>query len=155
MESKVKWDHRFLDLASMVASWSKEPNTRVGCVIVDENRRIVSTGYNGFPRGVKDTLDRINDRDTKLALTLHAEENALLYAGANVDGCTAYVTHPPCSTCTAKLIQSGIKRVVHCKLTDSSFFTRWGSSMRLGREIAEETGMVIEESSRTQWDGRR
>lgn len=142
-----KWDVRFLDLAAVVATWSKEPNTRVGCVIVDDKRRVVATGYNGFPRGVKDTIERIEDREVKLAMTLHAEDNALLYAGRTVEGCTAYITHPPCSLCTAKLIQSGIKRVVHAKLVDASFIKRWGASLELGRKMAVEAKMALDEAN--------
>lgn len=139
-----KWDRRFTEVASLVANWSKEPNTRVGCVLVDGQRRIIATGYNGFPRGVNDTVQRIQDRDVKLALTLHAEENALLFAGREAQGCTAYVTHPPCSLCTAKLIQAGVSRVVHLPLTDESFVARWGASLKLGQELAHEAGMVLE-----------
>lgn|ERR1700752_1890992 len=146
VDTSEKWDMRFLDIASVIATWSKEPNTRVGCVIVDDKRRIVATGYNGFPRGVKDAIERIEDRDVKLAMTLHAEDNALLYAGRTVEGCTAYITHPPCSLCAAKLIQSGIKRVVFAKLVDESFLKRWGSSLELGRKMAAEARMSLEEA---------
>jgi len=144
--NRKKWDYRFLGLAAQIATWSKEPNTRVGCIIVNDKRRIIATGYNGFPRGVKDTMDRIEDREMKLAMTLHAEENALLFAGQAVEGCTAYVTHPPCSLCTAKLIQCGIKRIVHAKLIDESFRKRWGASLTLGRQLAAEAMVVMEES---------
>jgi len=72
-----KWDSRFMDLARLVASWSKDPSTQVGAVIVDQDKRIVSTGFNGFPRCVNDSPV---DREVKLLRTIHAEENALLFA---------------------------------------------------------------------------
>lgn len=75
-----KWDHRFLELAELVGSWSKDPSTQVGAVIVDIDNRIVSTGFNGFPRGCLDHADTLGDRDRKLLRTIHAEDNALLFA---------------------------------------------------------------------------
>lgn len=146
---RKKWDFRFLSVASTICLWSKEPNTRVGCVIVDSKNRIVATGYNGFARGVRDTVDRIADRDLKLSMTIHAEENALLYAGRDVDGCTAYVTHLPCSLCMTKLIQGGVKRVVYSRLTDESFKKRWGESLELSARLAAEAGVKLEESEFT------
>lgn len=148
-ENFRKWQYRFLQMAALIGSWSKEPRTKVGCVIVDDKRRIVATGYNGFPRGVKDIDVIINDpanRDTKLAMTLHAEENALLVAGRGVEGCTAYITHPPCSLCMARLIQSGIKRVVYARLVDESFRVRWADSLKLSFTMAMQSGVELAES---------
>ncbi len=65
------WNKRFLDLAEHVASWSKDPSTKVGAVVVDEKKRVVSLGYNGFPRGVLDIDSRYNDRDTKHLFVAH------------------------------------------------------------------------------------
>ena len=64
------WDTRFLDLAEHISKWSKDPSTKVGAVIVDSYRRIVSTGYNGFPQGVMDSYDRLTDRDTKYEIII-------------------------------------------------------------------------------------
>lgn len=111
-ESLNKWDLRFMDLALHVADWSKDPSTRVGSVIVAPDRRIVSVGYNGFPRGVDDLDDRLNDRPTKYAFVAHAERNALDNADVNMRGCTLYVTLQPCAECTKSIIQRGIKKVV-------------------------------------------
>ena len=143
-----KWHYRFLEMAALIATWSKELNTRVGCVIVDNKRRVIATGYNGFPRGVIDDLEVINDpayRDQKLAMTLHAEENALLVAGRNAEGCTAYITHPPCSLCMARLIQSGIKRVIYSKLVDDSFKDRWSESVNKSYVMARQSGVELAE----------
>lgn len=107
-----KWTSRFLELAELVSSWSKDPARKVGAVIVDKNNVVVSLGYNGFPRGVEDIY--ISQQD-KLSKTVHAEMNAILWARSDLRGCTMYV-HPymPCSTCAGLIIQAGIKSV-HCK----------------------------------------
>jgi dCMP deaminase len=96
-----KWDMRFLALAAHISSWSKDPSSQVGAVITDGNR-IVSLGYNGFAAKVKDAEERLGDRETKLQLTIHAEENAMIFAKRDLRGCTVYVTHPPCPRCASK-----------------------------------------------------
>lgn len=133
----TKWDRRFLGLANLVATWSKDPSTGVGAVIVDAKNRIVSMGFNGFPRAVHDDEANLNDRDEKLRRTIHAEENALLFAGRSVEGCTIYVTHPPCARCAAKIIQAGIVRVVS-RPPWNSFVERWADDMRSAAEMFAE-----------------
>ena len=94
-----KWHLRFLKLAEEVADWSKDPSTKVACILV-KDRRIISTGFNGFPRGISDDLETLLDRDKKYEITVHAEVNAVTAAalhGVSTDGCTAYVTFTPCS----------------------------------------------------------
>jgi dCMP deaminase len=110
----MSWDLRFIALAAHIAAWSKDPSTKVGCVVVGPDREIVTTGYNGFPRGVNDDPKRM-ERPAKYLWTSHAEENAVAHAariGVSLKGCTAYVTHCPCSRCARGLIQAGIRRVV-------------------------------------------
>jgi dCMP deaminase len=107
-----KWDLRMLELAEHVATWSKDPSTRVGTVIAQPDRRVASMGYNGFPRGVDDLPERYADRDVKMRFVCHAERNALDNAELSVRGCTMYVTLQPCADCTKSMIQRGIKRVV-------------------------------------------
>ena len=107
-----KWDERFLDLATFVSTWSKDPSSRVGAVIVNELNQVLSLGYNGFPRGVNDTPQRYNDRDVKLMFVAHAERNALDNAFTDVRGATLYATLCPCNECAKSIIQRGIKRVV-------------------------------------------
>lgn len=135
----TKWDTRFIDLAKLVASWSKDPSTQVGAVIVDKDKRIVSTGFNGFPQGVD---DEATDRDIKLLRTIHAEENALLFARRDVTGMTVYVTRPPCARCAAKLIQSGVSRVVY-PLPPVDFAERWGDEMREANAMFSQVGTTI------------
>lgn len=132
-----KWDRRFLGLANLVATWSKDPSTGVGAVVVDAKNRIVSMGFNGFPRAVRDDEAALNNRDEKLRRTIHAEENALLFAGRPVEGCTIYVTHPPCARCAAKIIQAGIVRVVS-RPPWNSFVERWADDMRSAAEMFAE-----------------
>lgn len=107
-----KWHERFFDLAELVGSWSKDPSTKVGAVIIRPDRTIASVGYNGFPRGVGDIY---TTRDDKLLRTVHAEANAIMSAREPLHGYTIYVTPlHPCANCAGLIIQSGIK-VVHFK----------------------------------------
>jgi dCMP deaminase len=116
MMISTKWDIRFMKIAREISTWSKDPNSRVGAVIVNDERRILSTGYNGFPRGIADTEERLNDRQQKYPRIVHGEMNALmnaLYNGVSVRDSTLYVWRLPiCADCTKSVIQSGIKRVV-------------------------------------------
>ena len=89
--SQHKWDERYIGLAEYVASWSQDPSTKVGAVIVDEKNRPVSFGFNGLPQGVEDTPERLNNRDIKYKMILHAERNALLFAKSDLTDCTLYV----------------------------------------------------------------
>ena len=77
-----KWDMRFLALAEHVSEWSKDPSTQVGAVIThSRSKRVISLGFNGFPAGVEDTEERLEDRTTKYEMVVHAEQNALMFAG--------------------------------------------------------------------------
>ena len=111
-----KWDRRFIDLALHISGWSKDPSTKVGCVVVGEDREIRSTGFNGFPRGIDDSMERLEDRELKYPLICHAEEYAIMHAariGISLKDCTAYVTWPPCTRCARSLIQAGVVEVVY------------------------------------------
>jgi dCMP deaminase len=138
------WDARFLDLAAKIAGWSKDPSTRCGAVIVDPQRRIVSTGYNGLSAGVDDDPAMLANRDTKLALTLHAEHNAILFAQRDLSGCTLYVwPMPPCAHCAAQIAQVGIARVVSGRPTPEQG-DRWGESFRLAQWVFGQRGIAYE-----------
>lgn len=104
-----------MDLAEHVATWSQDPSTQVGCVIVDQQNRVVSLGFNGFPRGVKDLPKRYKDRDVKYLFVAHAERNALDNAPLSVEGCTLYSPLFPCNECAKSIIQKGIKKVISYK----------------------------------------
>lgn len=132
-----KWDKRFLRLSREVAGWSKDPSTQVGSVIVDEKNRVVSLGFNGFPRGIKDTQELYTDREEKYKRVLHAEQNAILFADKSLQGCTLY-TYPlsPCSSCALLIIQSGISNVV--TVTHQG---RWIDSCELAIELFSDSGV--------------
>lgn len=138
-----KWDRRMLSLVDLVASWSKDPSTKVGAAIVDKQNRIISLGFNGFPRAVSDSTEALTDRDEKLRRTIHAEENAILFAGRPIVGFTIYVTHPPCARCAAKIIQSGIVRVVSLAPT-FEFRARWSDDMHSALSMFAETHVSFE-----------
>lgn len=112
MKNNILWDFRFLQLAETVASWSKDPSRKVGSVIVDSKRRVLSLGYNGLPRGVEDQIARYEDRETKLQFICHAERNALDNSPGSVEGATLYATLFPCNECVKSIIQRGIIKVV-------------------------------------------
>lgn len=143
MSSIDKWDERFFRLAHEVASWSKDVGTKVGSVLV-QDRRIIATGFNGFPQGISDDLSRYENRPLKLAYTVHAEVNALLNAaknGAQTNGSTLYVTFAPCVRCAASIIQAGVSKVV-CPPIESAP-ERWQADFLLGKEVMEEANITI------------
>lgn len=111
-----KWDNRFMELAKTISTWSKDPSSKIGAVAVNDERRILATGYNGFPKGIDDTPDRLNDREKKYPLIVHAETNALmnaLYAGVSLKNATMYVHGlPVCPECAKLIIQAGVRRIV-------------------------------------------
>lgn len=113
----LTWDEYFMGLAHLSGMRSKDPNTQVGAVIVDENHRVVSIGYNGFPSGVSDDefpWEREGGvLQSKYAFVVHAELNAILNSPRSVRGCTIYVSLFPCNECAKAIIQSGIKKIVY------------------------------------------
>lgn len=129
--------------ADYAATASKDPSTRVGAVLVNADRRIIGTGYNGFPAGVADTADRLNDRPTKYAMTIHAEVNAVLNAVAPTAGATCYVTHPPCANCTGVLIQAGVNRIV-TRAPDAGLAERFRESFALAHTMRREASIEYE-----------
>jgi dCMP deaminase len=133
-----------IGMARHVAKLSKDPSTKVGAVIFDDKRRIVSAGYNGFARGVKDDPKRLEDRDTKYKLTLHAEKNAILFATAPLDGSTIVVTHPCCAQCAAQVVQAGIKHVIWPKPA-REFLARWSDDYAHALAQFHEAGVEVTE----------
>lgn len=138
----TRWDSRFLALAQHVAGWSKDPSTQTGAVIV-KGRRVVSLGYNGLPRGVADTPERLNDRELKYRIIVHCERNALLFAREDLAGATLY-TWPfmSCPTCAAMVIQAGIVRHV-APVCPPDKAERWAQEFRLTRELFAEAGVTV------------
>lgn len=136
-----KWHKRFIELAKTIAQYSKDPNTKVGAVIVDDEKRIVSMGYNGFPRKVLDLDERLNNREEKLKYVVHAELNAILNAKRDIEGTTLYVyPYFPCNECAKAIIQSGIKMVI----TTGIIGENWKKSVEVSKRMFEEAGVVVE-----------
>lgn len=140
MYSTEKWDKRFLQLAELVSTWSKDSSTKVGSVIVDDNKRVISVGYNGFPQKIKDLPERYENRELKLKIVVHAEINGLLFANGKVDGCTLY-TFPlmPCGQCCSMFIQSGIKRIV--SLINNN--DRWIKDFEVTKMLCQEAQVEL------------
>jgi dCMP deaminase len=135
-----KWDKRFLELAEHVAEWSRDPSTKVGAVIVDQKKRIVSVGFNGLPQSLRDD-ERLNNREFKYGAIVHGEINAILFAERSLTDCTLYTwPWPICLNCAPIVIQSGIKRVV----APSGPPERWKASMERARALFEEAGIVVD-----------
>ena len=117
-DNYISWDAYFMGLAILSAERSKDPNTQVGACIVNDDKRIVSVGYNGAPNGLNDDTDMKWDRegnmlDTKYAYVCHSELNAILNSKTNLKDCTLYVTLFPCNECAKAIVQTGIKKVVY------------------------------------------
>lgn len=138
------WDKFFMDMAKLVASKSKDRSRRVGCVIVGPDNEVRSVGYNGFPRGIDDTVEARHQRPDKYKWTEHAERNAIYNsarAGIRTDGCSIYLPWFPCMDCARAIIQSGIKKMV-CGEPDLNDPT-WGDDFRQGKDMLAEAGVRV------------
>jgi len=138
-----KWDIRFLSTAKHISEWSKDPSTQVGAVAV-RDRRILATGYNGFPQGVADLGDRLLDRQKKLLHTVHAEANIVAQAARNgvcLEHSTMYVwPFIPCNSCCSLLIQAGFTRVV---VPNTPIPDRWADSFAATKGMFREVGVNL------------
>lgn len=143
-----KWDLRFMEMAHLVATWTScfNENRSVGAVIV-KDKRVMTTGYNGAPQGMKTCKERGECLRRKLGIqsgthaeicyAIHAEQNAIIQAaklGVSIDGATLYCTHQPCSVCARMIVNAGIKRVVYEQGYPDDFTL----------EIFGETGIELE-----------
>ena len=123
----TKWDHRFMEMARLVSTWAScyQQERKIGAVIV-KDKRVMTTGYNGAPAGVKTCVERSECLRKKLGIpsgtrhemcyAVHAEQNAIIQAaklGVNIDGSTLYCTHQPCILCAKMIVNAGIVRVVY------------------------------------------
>ena len=118
MKNNISWDEYFVGLAMLSAMRSKDPNTKVGACIVDDNHKVVSIGYNGMPCGCDEnqlSWNKGEGLDSKYLYVCHAEFNAILNTrnGSSLKGCTLYVTLFPCNECAKACIQVGIKEIVY------------------------------------------
>lgn len=140
-----KWTKRYLSQAKEVAKWSKDPSTQIGAIAVGSKKQILSTGYNGFARGIKDTKERLNNRETKYKYVVHGEMNCIFNAclnGVSLDGSTLYVYGlPVCSECANGVIQVGVKSVVIQHPRDIA--ERWSESYSLTKQKFNEAGVTV------------
>ena len=148
MASELVRDLRWLALAQHISSWSKDQSTQVGCVVVGSANQVLSLGYNGFPRGVNDTLDDRHERPLKYKWTEHAERNAVYNAartGTSLNGSTLYVPFFPCADCARAIIQSGIKQVVSPLPSSYSeeFTKRWSTDFKISHEMFAEALVTV------------
>ena len=151
-ERSLKWHTRFMDLATEIGSWSKDPSMKVGSVIVDADRTILGTGYNGFPRGVDDSEDWLNHRPTKYMTVIHAELNAILSSHVVLKhhAPTLYCsTGVPCPDCMKHIIQAGVVRVVFPPQfirngsTPTNSAVDWDERAQHSRIMAAQSGVEL------------
>jgi len=138
------WDNRFMNLASHISKWSRDPNRKIGAVIVGDDNTEKSIGYNGLPNNADiNKLDRY-EKPQKYMWVEHAERNAIYKAGKNgvqLEGCKIYVTYFPCVDCARAIIQSGIKEV--CSPKPNFTHHRWGESWKISQQMFKECGVKI------------
>lgn len=143
-EKPSRWDIKFLLLALHVADWSKDRSRKVGCVIVGPRNEVRATGYNGFPRGVRDDIDCRHDRPEKYLWTEHAERNAIYNAAAGgvpLAGCKIYIPWYPCMDCARAIVQAGLMELVGFEPDWQD--PKWSAHFLLTRELFEEAGVVV------------
>ncbi len=156
MPDLLKWDRHFISLALENARMSKDPATQAGPVIVGPDREVRSMGYNGLPRGIADTPQRLQDKDLKRSLIVHAEMNAILNAariGVSTRGCTLYLAltddsgqvwgGAPCTRCTVEIIQAGITEVVAKPFKNQTSY--WTDSVEQARALLQEAQIQYRE----------
>ena len=139
----LSWDEYFMGVAKLSGLRSKDPNTQVGCCIVNQNKKIVAVGYNGMPIGCNDKdfpwdVKEGSLENTKYAYVVHAELNAILNSTQQLSGCTIYVSLFPCNECSKAIIQSGIKEIVYA---DDKYFGT--PSFIASRRMLEASGVKV------------
>ena len=133
-----KWHKRFMEVAELVATWSKDPSTKTGAIVVGPDREIRATGYNGLVRGVDDNKPERMERPTKYDFFEHAERNAIYNAcltGTSLKGCVMYATHAPCTDCARAIIQSGIK------IDENTPQNTWRDKLAFSEQMFREAGI--------------
>lgn len=140
-----KWDIRFLQMARLVSTWSKDPSTKTGAVIVRSNLTIAGVGFNGFPQSMNDNEELYNNREEKYSRIVHCEVNAAIFAKGSIQGAVLY-TWPflSCDRCCVQMLQSGIRRFVAPQATPDQL-TRWGSAFEKVRQYCLEAHVVVDE----------
>lgn len=140
-----KWDKRYMGIAREVSTWSKDPSRQIGAVAIGEKGQILAQGYNGFPRGIKDSDERYSDREKKYKYVVHAEMNCIYNAswnGVSLNNSIFYVYGlPVCSECAKGLIQVGVKKVVVQVPNQISIPINWLKHEKTTKELFREAGI--------------
>jgi len=151
MRISERWQNNCMRVALEYAQQSKDPSTKVGATIVkiEPVPTLVSAGFNGFPHGVVDYESRLNDREARLLLTIHAEQNAILMAKGRLSDTALFATRPPCTTCAAWIAQTAIIdspgiREVYATRGDGQFMARWQDDIKVAMTIFAEAGIAFE-----------
>lgn len=148
MSRQQKWDQRYINLAREVGTWSKDPSTKVGAVLVRPNNSVASTGFNGFPPGYDDSPELYADRDYKYQHVIHAEENALNFFGSPAPGFTLYTSFPCCPDCVEKAGKAGVTRIVCPALNiegrNLEWIDDWKQRIRRSLAVAAQYGIALE-----------
>ena len=144
----LSWDEYFFLLVDTVALKSKDPDTKVGCVIVGPDHEIRTTGYNSFPRGIRDNAAERTQRPAKYLWIEHSERNAVYNAarmGTSLKGCISYQSWLPCADCARALINVGIKEIVVDFRETNPWFQndRWDDSMEVSKTMLDEAFIKI------------
>ncbi len=129
MNKQTEWDEYFMNIAEAVAAKSKDPSSKMGCVIVDKNKRVVSLGYNGMIQGSDESKMTLSERPMKYYFAIHSEMNAVIFAHQDLTGCTLYNRVATCENCLKYCLQAGIKRFVYRELRVHSHSTDPKKSM--------------------------
>jgi len=134
-----------MELAKAVSTWSKDPSKKIGAIAIGSKGQVLAQGFNGFPRGIDDTDERLNDRETKYKYVVHAEMNLIYNAtfnGISLDGSTVYIYGLPlCSECAKGLIQVGVKRIVMSRDSLEDVDEKWQDSFDLTLQLLNESGI--------------
>lgn len=139
----MTWDEYFISIAKTVALKSKDPSTKIGAVIVDENHRPISFGYNGLPQGAKEEFLTLTERPLKYHYVIHAEMNAILFAKRDLTNCTLYCEYAPCDACLKHIIQAGIKTVYYEKIFVNSVKSDSSKSMTNDISLEALRGLLV------------
>jgi len=135
------WSRRWLEMTDLLKGWSHDPSTKLGAVIVRPDNSIVSYGVNNFPHGVADTSERLENREVKYELVVHAETNALLHAHESVRGYALYCTTVPCCRCAVNILSAGIARVIYWEPT-ADYLARWQESVNKTLALFDEARIL-------------
>jgi len=140
---QLSWDQYFMNLVYLIAMRSEDPMTKIGAVIVASDKSIISTGYNGFPRGVKTTEERLQ-RPLKYSFVVHAEANALHLAGRDCTGAKMYTQGLPCTECAKAIIQRGISKIIIDKDYSITNSPKWEEEAKISQIMFDEALIPIQ-----------